>query len=198
MVPMSSSSEAKSLLERWQNGDQAAAEALYRRYAQRLCALVQTQLGERLSRRVGADDIVQSVFRTFFRRARGGEFVIDHSGSLWRLLVHIALNKIRSSGRHHGAARRDVAAEVYPSSPELLPEMLVHDPTPAEAAALADELEAVVAGLDSPEPEILRLCLQGYSTPEIAAQIRCSRWTVRRVLDRIGRTLEKRLRGAEG
>ena len=58
---------------------------------------------------------------------------------------------------------------------------------------LSDELETLLAGLDQPEPEIIRLRLQGYSSLEIANQVGCSRWTVRRVLDRIGHRLHERL-----
>jgi RNA polymerase sigma-70 factor (ECF subfamily) len=188
------SDEARLLIERWKSGDQAAAEAIYQRYARRLSALAATHMSQRLARRVGPDDIVQSVFRTFFRRSRDGQFEIDHSNSLWRLLVRITLNKIRSKVEHHHAGRRDVSMEVSPARDEFGPEAMAHDPTPAEAAALNDEIEALLVGLEPPEPEILRLCFQGYSASEIAAQVGCSRWTVRRVLDRIGHRLERRLR----
>jgi len=195
---MSSRQSAKDLLERWESGDQAAAEELYRRYSHRLCALAEGQIGQRLGRRVGADDIVQSVFRTFFRRAADREFVIDHSGSLWRLLVKITLNKIRRYGERHRAAKRDVGAEVYVADDRLDPEAVAHDPGPEEAAALADEMEALFAGLKSPEPAILQLAFQGYSTSEIAEQVGRSRWTVRRVLDRIGGRLRNRLEADSG
>jgi RNA polymerase sigma-70 factor (ECF subfamily) len=186
---------AKDLLGQWEGGDEAAAEEIYRRYAQRLCALAQSQIGERLARRVGPDDIVQSVFRTFFRRTRDGQFVVDNSGSLWRLLVQITLNKVRRQSKRHLAGRRSMAAEVHPSDDSLEPTALAREPSPDEAAALTDEIEFVLGDLKSPEPEIFRLGLQGYSPSEIAAQIGCSRWTARRVLNRIGRRLEARLRG---
>ena len=190
---MSDSDSAKALLERWQSGDQDAAEAIYRRYSERLLALAQAQISSRLARRVGPEDILQSVFRTFFRRAGEGKFAVDHSNSLWHLLVRMTLNKIRKKSERHHAGRRDLSVEVYPADDKLQPEVMAHDPTPAEAAALADELEAIFAGLDDPEPDIFRFCMQGYSTSEIASQMGCSRWTVRRVLDRIGHQLQGRL-----
>ena len=48
-----------------------------------------------------ADDIVQSVFRTFFRRAQAGEFRIDSSAQLWQLLVRITVLKAQ-----HQAGRK--------------------------------------------------------------------------------------------
>ena len=182
------------MLQRLRSGDQAAAEELHRRYAQRLCALAERQIGSRLGRRVGEDDIVQSVFRTFFRRTAEGEFSIDHSGSLWHLLVRITLNKIRRQGERHHAGKRDVAAEVYAGDGKLHPEVVAHDPAPEEVVLLIDELEDLLTGLKEPEPEIVRLGIQGYSSEEIATEVKCSRWTVRRVLNRTGHQLRKRLK----
>ena len=190
---MSQGQSTKELLEQWQGGDQSAATRLYEHYSQRLCALAEAQIGERLSRRVGADDIVQSVFRTFFRRARNGQFVVDHSSSLWQLLVRITLHRIQRQAERHRAERRNVSSEVDISNVAGLPEALAREPTPDEAAALTSELEAVLAELDWQEAETLRLCLQGHSSPEIAQRVGSSRWTVRRVLDRIGSRLQQRL-----
>ena len=88
---MSDTESVQELLKCWRAGDPAAAEAIHRRYAQRLCALVEPRIGDQLRRRVDAEDIVQSVFRTFFRRVGDGQFHIDHTSSLWHLLVGIGL-----------------------------------------------------------------------------------------------------------
>lgn len=189
---MSAQDLAWNLLERWRAGDQAAAEELHRRYAQRLCALAEREIGRRLSRRVGADDVVQSVFRTFFRRTAAGEFVIDHSGSLWQLLARITLNKVRRQGEYHRAGKRNVASEDSAVDLPTCPDVFAHDPGPDEAAMLADEIENALNGLKANEAEMFQLALQGYTTPELAARFSCSRWTVRRVLDRIGYCLEQR------
>ena len=192
---MSEAESAQVLLKRWRAGDEAAAGELYRRYSERLCALAQAQISERMARRFDADDILQSVFRTFFRRSRDGQFVGDHSSSLWRLLVRITLHKIQHQVELDTADKRDIRAEAYASGMELAPDAVAHDPTPAEAAALNDELEAALAGLDLRDREMVLLAVQGFSTPEIAAQYSCSRWAVRRVLNYVGHRLEKRLRG---
>lgn len=170
----------------------AATEELYRRYAERLWRLAERQIGPRLARRIGPDDIVQSVFRTFFRRAEQGQFTIDQSESLWNLLVTIAINKIRRQAEFHAAARRAVGREVR--GQEQLFALVAKEPSHEEAVALLDELELLMDGLRNPEPEIIRLTLEGHSTDEIARHIGCSRWTVRRVLNRFGRRLEGRLR----
>ena len=84
----------------------------YQRYAQRLCHQVERRIGRHLSGRLEAVDVLQSAFRTFFRRAANGEFQIDHTGDLWNLLVTITLNKIRGQAEHHCALKRDPRREL--------------------------------------------------------------------------------------
>jgi len=190
---MSDHAPARDLLRRWESGDEAAADMLYRRYAQRLCALADAKIGARLRRREGPEDAVQSAFRTFFRRAADGQFRVDHSGAIWNLLVMITLNKIRRKAEYHHAQKRDIAAEVSLNNPAVSPLVVAHDPTPEEAALLHDCLECLLADLKPPEPQIVRLCLQGYSTSEIADRVGSTRWTVRRVLDRVGHLFQRKL-----
>jgi RNA polymerase sigma-70 factor (ECF subfamily) len=97
-----------SLLRLYQTGEQAAATELYRRYADRLLRLAAGQTGPDVAARADAEDIVQSVFRTFFRRAAFGEYELPAGDELWKLLLVIGLNKVRAVAGHHKAAKRDV------------------------------------------------------------------------------------------
>ena len=82
-----------------------------------------------MAQRVDPEDIVQSVFRTFFRRATLGQYTVPEGEELWKLLLVIALNKVRATGSYHRAAKRDLrrtatgvaydsAAEVQPGKDE--------------------------------------------------------------------------------
>ena len=110
---MSGSNITKAVVQRWRDGDEGAAEEIYLRYADRLWSLARTQIGHRLGRRFDADDVVQSVFRTFLRRTRDGEFAIDQSARLWQLLVKITINKVRRKAKFHKAAKRNVGLEEH-------------------------------------------------------------------------------------
>src|SRR5689334_11735551 len=98
----------RSLLRRLQRGQSDASTELYLRYAQRLHALAVAQSSPELARRVDPEDIVQSVFRTFFRRANLGHYTVPDGEEIWKLLLVIALNKVRATGAFHRAAKRDV------------------------------------------------------------------------------------------
>lgn len=189
---MSTDKSMYEQVERWRTcGDQAAAEAIFRSYSQRLCRMAERMLSERLRRRESPEDLVQSVFRTFFRRAGDGHFKVDHSNALWRLLVTICVIKIRRKAEYHSANKRDVSIEI--DGIELPLEVVTRIPSPAESAMLAIELETLVGGLAERDAQMLELCVQGFSTAEIGEQVGCARQTVRRVLDRIGHQLKKRM-----
>ena len=97
-----------ALVRRLRGGQADAASTLYLRYALRIRRLAEQQLGSGLGRRLDPEDIVQSVFRTFFRRTRCGQYDVPEGEELWKLLLIISLNKIRATARHHRSAKRDV------------------------------------------------------------------------------------------
>ena len=184
---MSNAGSAKELFAQCQAGDLAAAEGIYLRYAERLWALAHRHIGDTLQRRVDPDDIVQTVFRTFFRRTEAGKFSIENSASLWALLARITLNRIRSEAR-----KWDLRAAVPLDDGRGQPDTLPGPPTEADARMLLQELSGLVAQLDPRGVEVLRLTVEGFSVSQIAGQLDCSRWTIRRVLDRVGNMLTRK------
>ena len=96
----------RSLVRRLRTGSQDAATQLYLRYAKRLHGLTRAKCSPDLASRVDSEDIVQSVFRTFFRRVQKGEYDVPDGEELWKLFLVIGLNKIQSVGTFHRAAKR--------------------------------------------------------------------------------------------
>src|SRR5262245_55923683 len=101
-----------SLLRRFQAGSDQAAADLYRRYARRIQRLAESSCRGELGRRLDAEDVVQSVFSSFFRRARVGDYEAPADQELWGRVLVRALNKIRARGAFPRPARRDVRATV--------------------------------------------------------------------------------------
>lgn len=102
----------QTLLRKFEAGDDNAATEIYLRYAERLQRLTEKQTGLDLATRIDADQIVQSVFRTFFRRAAIGEYDVANGDDLWKLFLVISLNKIRATARYHRANKRDVGKTI--------------------------------------------------------------------------------------
>ena len=97
-----------SLMRRLRLGSEDAATQIYLRYVHRLRALARARSSPDLARCVDAEEIVQSVFGSFFRRAKSGYYDVPEGEELWRLFLVIALNKIRAKGSFYRAAKRNV------------------------------------------------------------------------------------------
>lgn len=164
-------------------GEDEAVRAFCQRYGAALERLAQRNLASGVRVREGADDVVQSVYRTFFRRAADGQFVLGDSQDLWRLLCAITLNKVREKARFHGRQRRGWDREV--ALDDGAPTLTAPDPAADEIVAFVELFEAVLDSLDEEERRMVDLKLQDRSNAEIAAALQCSERTVRRILARM-------------
>jgi RNA polymerase sigma-70 factor (ECF subfamily) len=161
--------------------EQRAVEQLYSRYAQRLVGLAEQHLNQKLARRVDGEEVMQSVFRTFCRRHAEGKIRIDSSAEIWHLLVKMTVLKARARARYHTADKRNVAAEVSADREKGAAEAVSSEPGPAEGAAFADLVEALLQGLTPAHGAVLRLLLEGRAVAEIAAELKLSRQTIYRI-----------------
>jgi RNA polymerase sigma-70 factor (ECF subfamily) len=157
--------------------------------------LARSRLSQALARRLDAKDVVQSAYRSFFVLAGSGEVSLRASGDLWRLLVRITLCKVYRSARRHRADCRSVGRE-GPLPDEVEAVALSRGPTPAESAALIDEVCDVLAPLGAVQRRIVEMRLSGHEVGSIAAEMRRSARTVRRTLAAFGEELGRRLSDA--
>ncbi len=195
------SQASTELVERWRGGDQAAASQLYQRYVERLSGIVSGHLSDRLRARTDADDVLQSACRSFFRRVREGQFQFDEDEDVWKLLVTISLNKLRSQVRRHSAAKRDAAQEVTRRDNSLPDDFhlqkLAKTPSPVEAFIFAEMIESVSDKLGTQHAMLLELRMEGYSQLEIAGKLQTSDRSIRRMLDSVRNVLSRELRSAD-
>lgn len=191
--------EVDQLLQRLRDGDPDAPTELFNRFARRLIGLARTRLDARLRQKIDPEDVVQSVFRSFFTRNEEDRFDIRSEDRLWSLLAVITVRKCTNVALHFGRQGRDVRLELgQPSSPdESHPgwEGLARDPAPDEAVLLAEVLEHAMAGLSDRDEVIITAHLQGASIDEIAEQIGRSERTVQRAVETFRTGLERALDG---
>lgn len=194
--PSEADPDSVELLALWRAGDEQAAETLFRRYVDRLVLLARGRMSTKMTRRVDAEDVVQSAYRSFFVGARAGRYELQRGGDLWRLLVAITLNKVLHQVRRNRASKRAVDRERNFASAGALgvipAEFLAREPSPEEGAVLADEVEHVLQELTPRQRGVLELRLQGYNLDEIADTTRLSVRTVRRVLEHVKQLFEER------
>lgn len=184
------------MLRRYRSGEQEAATRLYLRYAQRLHGLAMAQTGQDLKTRIDPEDIVQSIFRTFFRRAQEGHYQVPDGDELWKLFLVIGLHKIRDAAVFHRAAKRNVsrttaidgaASGLEPAAPDEVAETTLR--------MVIDEL---LQQLSESQREIILLRLEGSQVDEIAAETKRSRRTVERTLQKFRELLQQQIQDDSG
>jgi RNA polymerase sigma-70 factor, ECF subfamily len=167
----------RSLLLKVRAGDDDAATRLYLKYVKQLHAVTRRQISASLTRRVDAEDIVQSAFRSFFRRAALGQFEVPEGSELWKLLLTISLNKARNAAAHHQAAKRDANRSVADVATTD-----VADSDDVARRTLELVIEELTANLEQSQRQIIELRISGMEVTEIARQTGRAKRSVERVL----------------
>lgn len=176
----------RNLLAQLRAGDDRAASEVFQRFSRRLVALARSHLDSWVRRKEDPEDVVQSVYKSFFARYEAGQFAVADWDSLWGLLTCIAIRKCANQARFWQAACREGRHEMSLSRPNASGadrEVPSREPTPAEAAALTDTLEHLMQTLTAGDRAILVLHLQGHEIPAISARVVRSERTVRRALE---------------
>lgn len=194
------SDDTQSLIDGLRRGDETAIQQFVDRYGRSLERIADSNIATQLGRRFGADDVVQSVCRTFVRRAQLGQFELGDSESLWRLLCAITLTKVRESARYHLRQKRSIADEAQISSGSgdsadaggntEYRLGAAGGPSPDEEAEFAETFEALLGDLEEEERRVVDLKLQQFENDRIAAELGCSERTVRRLLARLEERFE--------
>ena len=179
----------QTLVRRLKGGEEDAATALYVRYAKRLHRLAKYQTSDELSYRVNSDEIVQTVFRTFFRRASQGQYAVDDEDSLWKLLLVIALNKIRKLSDFHHAQKRDMrrTSTCEPGFFDSKSRQRSGDEVAHSVLKLT--IDELLSDLPDSHKEIIQLRIDGNSLPEISYKSGRAKRTAERVLQEFRRRL---------
>jgi DNA-directed RNA polymerase specialized sigma24 family protein len=143
----------------------AAEKQLVDFYTKEIERLCRVKLQDNaLGRLVEPEDICQSVFRTFFRRLRKGEFHLESAKGLGQLLAEIARNRIAALGR------RDTRVRILSAAPEELTDCPSPAANPLEEVEARDLEQSVQSRLTREEWELFDLRRQGLSWEEIRAR----------------------------
>lgn len=158
-------------------GDPAAAQRLWERYYGDLVRLAHAHLAARARRGADAEDVALSAFASFCRGAAEGRFPqLADRHDLWRLLFTITVRHAADQARREGRQRRggrpiDVA-DLLDLPDADLDQLQGDAPDPAWAAAVADEVSSLLAGLPREDlRQVMQLRLEGYTLPEIARRL---------------------------
>ncbi|REJ86368.1 MAG: RNA polymerase sigma factor [Planctomycetota bacterium] len=198
--PLTATEDWDRLIAGLQQGDALVLRDFYANYGPHLQRIADGRVSPVMKRRFDSEDVIQSTFRTFFRRAQGGYFQFEDNQRLWNLLCAITLTKVREKVRFHRRKSRGVDREVSQDGDSDSGERAAFDggsaeqaPNPADAVEFADTFENLIAGLDADQRRLVDLKLQDVTNDEAAEELGVSERTVRRMLSRLQEQFEQQL-----
>jgi RNA polymerase sigma-70 factor, ECF subfamily len=173
----------------------------FEHFSRRLIGLARGHLALQLQHKVDPEDVVQSAYKSLLLRYGEGALEAEGWEGLWGLLTMITVRKCADRARFHQAERRDLRREAAASDDsggDSWREALSREPTPDQAAALAEIVESLLSRLDAEERAMLELSLQGFSAQEISEQTGRAERSVRRLRERVRKYLERQHAAAAG
>jgi RNA polymerase sigma factor (sigma-70 family) len=188
-------------LEQLKRGDGDAARRLWRRYYHRLLGLARLKLRGTSRRAMDEDDVVQSAFKSFCRRAQEGRFPDLHDrDGLWRLLALITARKAVKQRLHECRAKRGGKSEATEKEKTAIDclanrevaNILAGEPSIVDSVLFESELERFMESLHDPVHRLILLWkLEERTHAEIARHLDCSLSSVERHLSTIRRRLSQ-------
>ena len=155
---------------------QDAARQFAERYMEKLVSLIERNISGRFQARFDAEDVAQSVMRSWFEGVKKRKIHPTSSSEIWPLISVMALNKVRNQIRYNLAKIRDVQKSV--DGEQIFDAVPV--PNHEDGVVFEDLLASISNALDEQTREVLRLILEGYSVAEISDRLKVSTKTIQR------------------
>jgi RNA polymerase sigma factor (sigma-70 family) len=181
------------LLSRVQEGQPGAAEEFVALYGPHLLRIVRRNLNRRLRSKFDSQDFVQSVWASFFAnygQFGGGLQIHDMAAYLGAIARNKTIDEVRKRLRTQKyRVSREVAGDAAAD-----PAATGRVPTPSETAVVRETWNHLTGGRSNRSVQVFEMRRHGVSHVEIAERLGVNERTVRRILDRAERRLERRLR----
>ncbi|MFK7736007.1 MAG: sigma-70 family RNA polymerase sigma factor [Pirellulaceae bacterium] len=192
-MPMTDNKNVSHWIEQVKQGDSAAANDLWHHYFDRLVRIVRQRIYGRNRAVSDEEDVVVSVFESFYRAAEKGRFPdLADRDDLWKLLLRMASRKVIDNRRHAKRQRRGGEVETFSldqsqgeseSEQRMLAEAIGDEPTPEMALCLQESVEKLFSHLGGGQLQELAVAkLEGYTNAELAKRFQCSERTIERRL----------------
>ena len=169
-------------------GDSIAANQIWQLYFDRLVRAVRARLYGQNRAVSDEEDIVLSVFESFYDAAENGRFPdLSDRDDLWRLLLRMSARKIVDKRRHDQRQRRGGNVTIQSlnqaDDEESVIEAIGDEPSPDMVVMMRESVEQLFSHLGVGQlQELAGAKLEGYSNAEIAQRFGCSERTIERRL----------------
>jgi RNA polymerase sigma factor (sigma-70 family) len=180
-------------------GDSAAANRIWQHYFDRLVRSVRARLKGQNRAVSDEEDIVLSVFDSFYNAAENGRFPdLSDRDDLWRLLLRMSARKVVDKHRHDQRQRRGGNVKVHSLNQAVdddgVIEAIGEEPSPEMVLMMQESVEEVFSHLGVGQlRELAGSKLEGYSNAELAVRFGCSERTIERRLHLIREKCQQEL-----
>ena len=173
----------RSLLQLLRDGDEDAWNQVVSKNSRRLQTIARKMEGV-TGRREGAEDILNSVFKSLYRRLKRED--ASSIEELSAFLKGMVDNKLKQRHARHFAQKRDVRRENY--DVQALDDLKTKELTTVE---LQDEFRQIFDALSPMEQAVFELAFEGHSTLETARKLNYSQRSVQLCKSRIRKKVER-------
>lgn len=180
-------------------GDSVAANRIWQHYFDRLVRAVRARLMGQNRAVSDEEDIVLSVFDSFYNAAENGRFPdLSDRGDLWRLLLRMSARKVVDKRRHDQRQRRGGKVNLHSLNQtdrdDNVIEAIGDEPSPDMVLMMQESVEAIFSHLGVGQlRELAGAKLEGYSNRELAERFGCSERTIERRLHLIREKCQQEL-----
>ena len=181
------------------DGDSVATNQIWKHYFDRLVRAVRNRLYGQNRAVSDEEDIVLSVFESFYGAAEQGRFPdLADRDDLWQLLLTMSARKVVDKRRHDQRQRRGGDIKRYSlqgdTEDSTIIEAIGTDPSPEMVLMMQESVEQLFSHLGVGQlQELAGAKLEGCSNAEIAARFGCSERTIERRLHLIREKLQQEL-----
>ncbi|MCA9137446.1 MAG: hypothetical protein KDB00_11825 [Planctomycetales bacterium] len=196
---MSDESNVSHWIDQVKDGNSVAAEEIWQHYYDRLIRSVRKLLRDQNRGVSDEEDIVVSVFESFYRAAQAGRFPeMAGRDDLWRLLLKMSARKLvdkrrRELRQRRGSGNRVVSLQSGGKDQSVI-EVIGDQPTPEMVMTMAESIERLLSHLgDGVLRQIAVGKMEGFSNSELASRLGCSERTIERRMHLIRETCRQQL-----
>ncbi len=195
---MSNSKRVSHWIDLVKLGDSVAANQIWQHYFDRLVRSVRQKLHGQNRAISDEEDIVLSVFDSFYIAVEKGRFPdLADRYDLWRLLLRMSARKVVDKRRHDQRQRRGGDVNIHSfgaNDDENVIEAIGNEPTPEMVLMMQESVEQFFSHLGVGQlRDLAGDKLEGYSNAELAKRFDCSERTIERRLHLIREKCQQEL-----
>jgi RNA polymerase sigma factor (sigma-70 family) len=196
---MSKNTNISHWIDLVKHGDSVAANRIWHHYFNRLVRAVRQRLYGQNRAVSDEEDVVLSVFNSFYSAVEKGRFPdLSDRDDLWQLLLRMSARKVVDKRRHDRRQRRGGQVQLHSldhsGDDETVIEAIGDEPSPEMVLMMQEAVEQFFSHLGVGQlRDLAGAKLEGYSNAELARRFQCSERTIERRLHLIREKCQQEL-----